>query len=103
MMRFCPLVPQRYAARLYLCNKRDNPLHQRAAMTREQLHANNRVTVADAIAMALSTEVYNADLWQARLAAAWAKADAPTKADDKAARLCDLLLRWNRRADADST
>lgn len=103
MMRLCPLVPDRYTERLYLYNKRDNPLHQRAAMTCEQLHANNRVTVAQAFEMALSTQVYNADLWQARLAAAWQKANAKMKADDKAARLCELILRWNRRANADST
>jgi acyl-homoserine-lactone acylase len=103
MIRFCPLLPQRYAERLYLYNQRDNPLHQRAAMTREQLHANSRVTVADALAMALSTQVYNADLWQARLAAAWEKAEQRWRADDKAARLYDLIVRWNRCADADST
>jgi acyl-homoserine lactone acylase PvdQ len=103
MMRFCTLLPERYAERPYLYNTRDNPLHQRAAMTREQLHANTRVTVADAIEMALSTQVYNADLWQARLAAAWEKADANTKADGKAVKLYDLISRWNRRADVAST
>jgi acyl-homoserine lactone acylase PvdQ len=103
MMRFCPLTPTAFAERLYLYNPRDNPLHQRAAMNREQLHANSRVTVADAIEMALSPQVYNADQWQARLSAAWQKADPAVKMDDKSARLCDLILRWNRRADADST
>src|SRR5262249_15889667 len=102
MMKFCSLVPQRYAERPYLYNP-DNPLHQRAAMTLEQLHANTHVTVEDAVALALSTQVYNADLWQARLAAAWDKADAKAKADEKAAKLYDLIVRWNRRADADST
>src|SRR5437588_3832154 len=62
MTRFCPMVPQRYAARPYLYNP-DNPLHQRAAMTLTQLHANTQVTVADAVEMALSTQVYDADLW----------------------------------------
>jgi acyl-homoserine-lactone acylase len=98
MMKFSPLMPQRYAERPYLYNA-DNPLHQRAAMTLEQLHANTRVTVDDAIAMALSTQVYNADLWQARLATAREKA----KLSDPAAKLCELIIRWNRRADADST
>jgi acyl-homoserine-lactone acylase len=73
-------------------------------MMRDELHANTRVTVPDAIAMALSTQVYNADLWQARLAAAWDKATAGAKGKgNAAAKLCDLILRWNRRADADST
>jgi acyl-homoserine lactone acylase PvdQ len=49
--------------------------------------------------MALSTEVYNADLWHARLAAAGEK----TKLSPEALKLSELILRWNRRADADST
>jgi penicillin amidase len=102
MTRFCPLTPERYAQRSYLYNP-DNPLHQRAAMMRELLHANTKVTVADAHAMALSTQVYNADLWQARLAAAWEKAEGKRKANPRAGQLCQLILRWNRRADADST
>ena len=53
--------------------------------------------------MALSTQVYGADLWQARLAAAWDRASDELKADARAAKLCELILRWNRRADADST
>jgi acyl-homoserine lactone acylase PvdQ len=69
-------------------------------MTLNQLHANTRVTVQDAINMALSTEVYNADLWQARLAAA---AQDQAKASPEALKMKDLILRWNRRAEADST
>ncbi|HXG11022.1 MAG TPA: penicillin acylase family protein [Gemmataceae bacterium] len=100
MMKFCPLTPERYAERPYLHNgRRDNPLHQRAAMILEELHAATRVTVADAIALALSTQVYHADLWQARLAAAGKEA----RLSDDAARLYDRIIRWNRRADADST
>jgi acyl-homoserine lactone acylase PvdQ len=102
MTRFCPMTPERYAQRSYLYNA-DNPLHQRAAMMRDLLHANTSVTVADAHAMALSTQVYNADLWQGRLAAAWDKAPGKQKADAGTAKLCELILRWNRRADADST
>ncbi len=102
MTRFCPMVPERYKDRIYLYNA-DNPLHQRAAMVQNLLHTNARMTVADAMNVALSTDVYHADLWQARLAAAWEKADGKAKADAKAARLCELVLRWNRRADPDST
>lgn len=103
MMRFCPLTPERYKERIYLYGLRDNPLHQRAAMTREQLHANARVTVQDAIEMALSPQVYYADLWQARLVAAWEKADAATKGDEKVKKMADLIVRWNRRCDSEST
>jgi acyl-homoserine lactone acylase PvdQ len=102
MMKFCPLVPARYHERPYLYNP-DNPLHQRAAMVRDLLHGNTRVTVDDAIAIALSPEVYNADLWQARLVAAWAKADPKARADQGTVQLYDLIVRWNRRTDADST
>jgi acyl-homoserine lactone acylase PvdQ len=102
MTRFSPMVPTRYADRPYLYNP-DNPLHQRAAMVRDLLHGNARVTIADAIDLALNVQVYNADLWQARLVTAWDKADAATKADARAAKLFDLIARWNRRADADST
>jgi len=102
MMKFCPLVPARYTERPYLYNE-DNPLHQRAATVLHNLNNNSRMTVEDAIAIALSPEVYNADLWQARLVAAWGKANPHTKADAQAAKLYDLVVRWNRRADADST
>lgn len=102
MTQACPMVPERYADRPYLYNA-DNPLHQRAAMVRDLLHLNSRVTVADAHDIALSTQVYHADLWQARLAAAWEKAAPALRQNPQAARLCELALRWNRRADPDST
>jgi acyl-homoserine lactone acylase PvdQ len=101
LTRYCPLTPERYAARSYLYNA-DLPLHQRAAMVRALLHANGRVTVDDAIGIALSTQVYNADLWQGRLAAAREKAKAQLPAGSKTAKLCDLILRWNRRADPEA-
>src|SRR5262249_49863125 len=81
----------------------DNPLHQRAAMARNVLDMNGKMTVADAIDLALCTQVYNAELWQARLAAAWEKASAAAKSDAAAKKLYDEIVRWNRRADADST
>ncbi len=98
----CSLVPERFAERPYLYNP-DNPLHQRAAMMRDHLHGNTRVTVQDAHDMALSTQVYNADRWQARLASAWERATETHKANPRAAALCTRILHWNRRADADSS
>jgi acyl-homoserine lactone acylase PvdQ len=92
----CPMTPERYKDRPYLYNP-DNPLHQRAAMVRALLHNNGKMTVADAVDVALSTQVYNADLWQARLAAAW------TKAGKEKSEMFDLVTRWNRRTDPDST
>jgi acyl-homoserine lactone acylase PvdQ len=102
MTRFCPMVPERFADRPYLYNP-DNPLHQRAAMVRDLLHGNTRVTVADAMQIALSVEVYNADLWQARLAAAREKSAANGKPAKHAAALYESIVHWNRRADANST
>jgi acyl-homoserine-lactone acylase len=102
LTKFCPLTPERYADRPYLYNH-DYPLHQRGAMARELLHANTRMTLADAKEVALSTRVWGADLWQARLATAWEKSGAKERGGDEAKRLCELILRWNRRADADST
>src|SRR5262249_20693429 len=102
MTKFCPLVPQRYADRPYLYNP-DNPLHQRAASVLEQLHCNTRMTVDDAAAIAVSPQVYNADLGEAGLVAAWEKADEKTKEDVQCAQLYARIVRWNRRADAPST
>lgn len=101
MMKGCPLTPARYRERPYLYNE-DFPLHQRAAMTLEELHGNTRVSVQNARDMALSTAVYNADLWQARLAMAVKKSGPNTESEGNAHRLRDLILRWDRRADADS-
>jgi acyl-homoserine lactone acylase PvdQ len=102
MMRWCPLVPARYADRPYLFNA-DLPLHQRAAMVLELLHCNTRVTVEDAVRIALSPQVYNADVWQAKLAAAWEKAGPAARKNPDAAKLYDLVAHWNQRAEADST
>jgi acyl-homoserine lactone acylase PvdQ len=103
MIKFCPMVPALYADHIYLYNPPDNPLHQRAAMVLNLLHENSRLTVRDAIHIALSPQVYNADLWQARLVSAWEKAEDKIKHDDKSARFYDLVVCWNRRADPDST
>jgi acyl-homoserine-lactone acylase len=96
MMFACPMTPQRYKERPYLYNE-DAPLHQRAAMVRQLLHMNGKMTIADAVDVAMSTQVYNADLWQARLVAAVAKAGPgdPNK-------MFELVTRWNRRCDPDS-
>src|SRR5205085_5113792 len=98
----CPMLPARYADRPYLYNA-DNPLHQRAAMVLKLLEKNAHMTVADALEIAVSPQVYNADLWQARLTAAWEKAGEQTKANAAAATLYELIAKWDRRADPDST
>jgi acyl-homoserine-lactone acylase len=92
----CPMTPQRYKERPYLYNE-DAPLHQRAAMVRELLHMNGKMTIADAVDVAMSTQVYNADLWQARLVGAVVKA-----ASGDSHKMFELISRWNRRSDTDS-
>jgi acyl-homoserine-lactone acylase len=97
----CPMTPKRYEDRPYLYNA-DFPLHQRAAQVRQMLHANGRLTVEQAKDIALCTQVYGADLWQAKLVAAWEKLRGKLADDQPAAKMFDLVVRWNRRADADS-
>jgi acyl-homoserine-lactone acylase len=101
MTRFSPMIPARYWERPYLYNP-DNPLHQRAAMALELLDGNTRVSVEDAFNVAMCPQVYNADVWQARLASAWGKADAKFKSDPQAAKFYELIVHWNRRTDPES-
>jgi acyl-homoserine-lactone acylase len=92
----CPMTKERYRARPYLYNE-DNPLHQRAAMVRELLHVNGKMSLADAVDVAMSTQVYNADLWQARLVDAMAKT-----AGGSGHKMFEVITRWNRRTDPDT-
>jgi acyl-homoserine lactone acylase PvdQ len=91
MMKDSPLAPEKYAAHPYLYNARPAPPHQRAAMTVEQLDAAKDVSAEQALAIAFSTEVYKAGLWQDRI--------RKTGNDGAGAR---AILTWNRRSDADS-
>jgi acyl-homoserine lactone acylase PvdQ len=78
------------------------PRHQRAEMMTDLLDATRDVTVEKAIALAFDTQVYRAELWQARLKTAWDAAPASAKSADST-RLYSLIEKWNRRSDADST
>jgi penicillin amidase len=100
--RFCPLVPKRYADRSYLYNG-DNGLHQRAAAVLDLLHDNRKLTVSEALDIAVSPVVHNADLWQAKLVTAWSSADAGIKANARLAKFYALVSHWNGRSDPDST
>lgn len=100
MMKNSPLRAEKYLP--YIYNDGDNPGHQRAAMTLEELDTAKNVTIDRAINIAFSPQVYKADLWQARLKQAWEKAGAPASAAD-ATKVYQLIQQWNRRSDADST
>ncbi len=102
MIRFCPMLPARYADRPYVYNA-DNPLHQRAAMALNLLHSNAKVRLEDAFDIAMNTEVHDADRWQARLISAWEPHSRIARVPSSTVQLCDSIVRWNRRADADST
>jgi acyl-homoserine-lactone acylase len=100
MMYFSPLTPARYADKIYLYNA-DERLHPRAAMVRELLRSRPRLTLQEAFDVVLSPQVYHADHWQKRLIDAWQSAQIGLH-DEQLAHFCDLIVRWNGRADADS-
>ncbi len=105
-----PLEPSRWSDRSYLFNgytsleqRYDNPLHQRAAMCLQLLDAATAMTVDDAKAIALSYNVYGADVWQTLLQSAWSEASTEAKGEAGPAKLVELILNWDRRCAPDST
>ncbi len=108
MMKDSPLVPEKYIPYIYNAS-RTSPRHQRAEMMTELLDAAKKVTLEDAINIAFSPQVYHAELWQARLKAAWENAQpgdaasVPSEGDSAGAmEVYDLIQKWDRRSDADS-
>ena len=102
LMKGSPLTPERYKERPYLFNVGMPYLHQRAAQVVEELHAATRLTVDQAIAIANSTAVFNADLWQRRLAEAMEEHGGLLKAHREAQKVRELVMTWNRRSNPDS-
>jgi acyl-homoserine lactone acylase PvdQ len=100
MMKDSPLVPEKYADRPYLYNaSRTAPRHQRGEMMTELLDAATKVTLEQAFDIAFNTQVWHAELWQARLKEAWSRLDRKSGA---AAEVYSLIVGWNRRSDPDS-
>jgi len=91
MLRDSPLTPEKFAAHPYLYNASRTPAHQRAAMVLDLLAAAKEVTADQALAIAFSTEIYRADLWQARIRKSGAGGE-----------FARMILDWNRHSDADS-
>ncbi|MBI1788753.1 MAG: penicillin acylase family protein [Acidobacteria bacterium] len=91
MMKDSPLVPEKWADHPYLYNDTRRPAHQRAAMNLEELDAATQVTAEQAIALAFSTQVHKAGMWQQRIHEA-----------SSGSGFAKLILDWNRRSDADS-
>lgn len=104
------LHPDQYKDQPWLLNgfisiaeANDNPLHQRAAMCVELLDANNKMSIEDAIEIAMSPAVFGADAWQKRLKEAWDKGDEALKKNADAAKMVETILAWNRRCEPTST
>ena len=91
MMKDSPLVPEKWAEHPYLYNDRRQPPHQRAAMMVDLLDAARNITPEQAIGIALSPQVWHAELWQERIRKA-----APQSEFGK------MLASWDRRSDAGS-
>ncbi len=81
----------------------DNPLHQRAAACVDLLHGISKMTIADAIDVAMSPAVSGANLWQERLRNAWSAASESARQKQGLATLYELIMHWNRRCEADAT
>ncbi len=69
LMKDCTLKPSAEAPYLFngflnLTEAYDNPLHQRAAACVDLLSTISRMTVNEAIDVAMSPNVFGADLWQ---------------------------------------
>ena len=115
MMKDSPLVPEKYVPYIYNAS-RTAPRHQRAEMMTELLDSATKVTVDQAIDIAFNAQVYHAELWQARLKTAWAKASGQPSASSAssdgssgrpalsadATEVFDLIQAWNRKSDAES-
>jgi acyl-homoserine-lactone acylase len=103
MMKDSPLVPEKFADRPYVYNDTKREPHQRGAMTLEQLHAAQNVTVEQMISFAFSPEIYKAEDWQARLKTAWNNNSGGNGHNADAMTVYNLIQNWNRRSDPDST
>lgn len=91
MMKDSPLAPEKWSEHPYLYNDSRRVPLQRPAMVVDLLDAAKNATLEQAIAIALSPQVWHAELWQERIRKA-----APDSAFGK------MLVAWDRRSDADS-
>ena len=90
-MKDSPLAPEKWSEHPYLYNDSRRVPLQRPAMVLDLLDATKSATLEQATAIALSPQVWHAELWQERIRKA-----APENAFGK------MLTEWDRRSDADS-
>lgn len=98
MMKNSPMRLADYPA--YVYGAPEMPAHQRAAMALEVLDRDSSFTVEEALDLAMNTEVYNADKWQARLNQAWEKKPS---SDADTVRVHALISGWDRHSRPEST
>lgn len=91
MMKDSPLVPEKWSEHPYLYNDSRRVPLQRPGMVLDLLDATKNATLEQVIAIALSPQVWHAELWQERIRKA-----GPESAFAK------MLAAWDRRSDADS-
>jgi acyl-homoserine lactone acylase PvdQ len=99
MMKDSPLRAEKYVS--YIYNDGNNPGHQRAAMTLEELHEAKNVNTEQAINIAFSTQVYKAEDWQKRIlepCKTFAKAHGLNPEEI----LCASIWNWKRHSTPDS-
>lgn len=89
--------------RPYIFGTKETPPHQRAAGAVRLLAANDRMTIDDALELAMSTYVHGAEVWVELLRSAWAESDVSTSADDDRAQLYRQISEWDYHSRPDST
>lgn len=101
LMRESSLVPNNYSESFYLYNHEPGPAHQRAQMVLHLLADDDSVTVDEALEIAFSTQVWQAEAWQDRITQAWSNLPADRKSGD-AKTVFEEITAWNRKSTPDS-
>ncbi len=101
MLSDSPMQPEKYSENPYLFNAEHPYLHQRAAQTRLELENETSLTLDEAIEIAHSTKVYNAEVWQERLVRAVNEHGSESLSTD-AEQLLQTIQDWDGRLDRSS-
>lgn len=92
LVKNSPLTPEKFPNRFYLFNAPPDRVDTRGLLALDLLEAARNFTAEQAIAMAVNTQMYKAELWQQRIRKAVGQPDE----------FASLILDWNRRNDAGS-
>ena len=91
MMKGSPMTADKWSEHPYIYNDSRTAPFQRPAMALDLLDTTKDATLEQVIAIALSPQVWHAELWQERIRKATPDGD-----------FAKLLANWDRRSDADS-